>query len=70
MEIKTISYKRTHNLGNYNSENLEMVAVLNIDDNVDQCAADLKEQVEKSLGIVKPSPAPKPVTPNYDHKPF
>ena len=70
MEIKTITYKRVHNLGNYNTEHLEMFAELSVDDDVDQCAADLKNHVETALGL---KPEAKPVastTANYDKKPF
>ena len=72
MEIKTITYKRVHNLGNYNTEHLEMFAELTSDDDVDHCATRLKNHVETALGIVKPEPvpAPKPVSTNYDKDPF
>lgn len=69
MEIKTITYKRVHNLGNYNTEHLEMSAELSVDDDVDQCAADLKNYVETALGL-KPEPKPVAPTANYDNKPF
>ena len=72
MEIKTITYKRVHNLGNYNTEHLEMFVELTSDDDVDHCATGLKNHVETALGIVKPEPvpAPKPVSTNYDKNPF
>ncbi len=72
MEIKTITYKRVHNLGNYNTEHLEMFAELTPDDDVDHCSVRLKNHVETALGIVKPEPAsaPKPVSTNYDQEPF
>lgn len=68
MEIKIITYKRVHNLGNYNTEHLEMSAELGTDDNVDQCAVRLKNHVETALGLAKTEPAPKPA--NYDNNPF
>ena len=38
MEVKTITYKRINNLGNYSSEHMEMVAELSEDDDVKRCA--------------------------------
>ena len=76
MEIKTISYKRINNLGNYSSEHMEMFAELDSDDDVDQCAKELKTRVETALGLNQPepklelSPAPKSNTVDYDNKPF
>ena len=64
MEIKTITYKRVHNLGNYNTEHLEMFAELTPDDDVDHCAVRLKNHVETALGIVKPEPESAPVIHN------
>ena len=76
MEIKTISYKRVNNLGNYSSEHMEMFAELDSDDDVNQCAAQLKTRVETALGLNQPEPelepvaAPAPKTNNYDESPF
>ena len=53
MEIKTITYQRVKNLGNYESQRMEMTAELGADDNVDQCAAELRKHVEIALGIIK-----------------
>ena len=72
MEIKTINYKRVHNLGNYNSEHLEMFAELAPDDDVEQCTDALKTYVEIGLGIIGtelPS-EPKPAPANYDSELF
>lgn len=55
MEIKTITYKRTNNLGNYCSESLEMTAELEQGDSPLEAAADLQEKVLISLGLKKPS---------------
>ncbi len=72
LKVKTITYKRIHNLGNYNTEHLEMSAEIDIHDDELQCSQDLKEKVELALGLVKPEPKPAPVTApaNYDKKPF
>ena len=76
MEIKTFSYKRINNLGNYSSEHMEMFAELDSDDDVDQCAAQLKIRVETALGLNQPEPkpepvaAPKPKINNYEENPF
>ena len=75
MEVKTIAYKRVNNLGNYSSEHLEMVAELELYDDVDQCAKDLKNRVETALGLIKSEPlvateAPEPKQNNYDKKPW
>ncbi len=66
MEIKTITYKRINNLGNYNSEHLEMFAELGREFDVDQCFARLKNQVETALGLIETEPAPAPKPANYD----
>ena len=69
-EVKTIVYKRVHNLGNYNTEHMEMVAELTADDDADECAADLKARVERALGLSKvepkPQPKPQPASANND----
>lgn len=71
MEIKTIVYKRTKNLVNFNSESLEMGAEIGIDEDVDQCVADLRNRVETKLGLVKKAePKPAPAPENFDEKPF
>ena len=67
MEVKTISYKRVHNLGNYSSEHIELTAELTKDDNVQAAIKELKLEAETALGIVKPEP----ITPKkLDEKPW
>ena len=53
MEVKTITYKRINNLGNYNSEHLEMTAELDENDSVIDCGKRLKNKVETVLGLNK-----------------
>lgn len=53
MQYKTISYKRIKNLGNYQSETVEMSAELDDDDNVDFSFEKLKVTVSKALDIDK-----------------
>ena len=67
MQIKTISYKRTHNLGNYNNETLELFAELEEGDNAQEKIQELKLESEKGLGIVKQQPKKEE---NLDDKPF
>ena len=54
MEIKTINYKRTHNLGNYSNETLELFAELEEGDNPQEKIQELKLEAEKGLGIKQP----------------
>lgn len=51
MKFKTITYQRVKNLGNYESERLELSVELNEDDDVDDAIALLKCKVEQGLGI-------------------
>jgi len=51
MEIKTITYKRTNNLGNYNSEHLQMFAELDEHDNTQDATKQLIAEVETALGL-------------------
>lgn len=67
MQIKTISYKRTRNLGNYNNETLELFAELEEGDNTQEKIQELKLESEKGLGIVKQQPKKEE---NLDDKPF
>jgi hypothetical protein len=53
MDIKTISYQRVKNIGNYESERFEMTAELNNDENVESAIAILKSTVNKALNIVE-----------------
>lgn len=55
MEIKNIHYKRTKNLGNYESETFEAFAEVTEEDNIDAAIAELKQTVLNSLGI-EPEP--------------
>ena len=65
MEVKTITYQRVHNLGNYESERFEMTAELDEFESPTEAAENLKELVEDALGINPPKSAA-----NYDEKPF
>ena len=58
MKVRSISYRRTVNLGDYNSETLEMTA--DVDDNEYTMDAYklLKHHVHFNLGITKSEPAP------------
>ncbi|BAY89646.1 MULTISPECIES: hypothetical protein [unclassified Tolypothrix] len=49
MEIKTISYQRVLNLGNYESKRLEMFAELHPDDDIDSETSALMETVERKI---------------------
>jgi len=51
MNIKTISYQRVKNLGNYESERMEMTIELDNDENVEIAIAALKDTVKKALNI-------------------
>ncbi len=65
MQTKTITYQRVKNLGNYESERMELTAEVNEDDDVDDAIALLKQKVLDSLDL-----KPKPETANFDEKPF
>ncbi|ELS04826.1 hypothetical protein Xen7305DRAFT_00045620 [Xenococcus sp. PCC 7305] len=54
MEVKTITYKRVHNLGDYNTEHLEMMAELSPEDNPQESTKQLIAEVETALGLKKP----------------
>ncbi|NJL51183.1 MAG: hypothetical protein HC930_01310 [Hydrococcus sp. SU_1_0] len=54
MKFKTITYQRVKNLGNYESERLEISAELDDDDNVSKAIAILKSHVHEELDIQKP----------------
>ncbi|MBC1241861.1 hypothetical protein [Nostoc sp. 2RC] len=49
MEIKTISYQRVLNLGNYNTKRLEMTAQLNSDEDFDAATSALMQTVEVKI---------------------
>ena len=67
MQIKTISYKRTRDLGNYNNETLELFAEVEEGDNAQEKIQELKLESEKGLGIVK---KPEVKEKNLDESPF
>jgi hypothetical protein len=49
MKIKTVSYSRTKNLGNYESEKLEMSAEIEYDDDTEEVFYELKKWVTETL---------------------
>ena len=51
METKTIIYKRTNNLGDYNSETLTMTAELGENENIQDATKQLIAEVETALGL-------------------
>lgn len=51
MKVETISYKRTKNLGNYENEVLELTAQINETDDPDQVILELRDRVNRQLGI-------------------
>ena len=53
MIIKTISYGFTKNLGNYQSERLDVCIELAHDDDFDLCVQALKELVHRELGVIQ-----------------
>ena len=67
MKIKTITYKRIHNLGNYNTEHLEMMAELDDNEDIQEKTNELILTVNEALGINKP-PVEKPKV--YDNVPY
>lgn len=61
MIIKTISYGFTKNLGNYQSERLDITVELDHDDDFDESVEALKQLVHTELGILRaPFHNPKP----------
>ncbi len=56
MEITSISYARTVNLGDYNSEKLEMTAAVESYDDPNEAANRLKHVVHFALGLTKTKP--------------
>lgn len=55
MKYKTITYQRVKNLGNYESERLEMTVELGDEDNVSESAQQLRQLVNNLLETVKPT---------------
>ncbi|OYD93121.1 hypothetical protein CDG76_20730 [Nostoc sp. 'Peltigera membranacea cyanobiont' 210A] len=56
MKIETITYKRVKNLGNFQSETMEVTAVLDQYDEPDRVSEQLRELVKNQL--FPPTPAP------------
>lgn len=57
MKFKTIVYQRSKNLGNYESERIELTVELDENEDVDEAIALLKSKVEQGLGIEDNQPA-------------
>lgn len=57
MKFKTITYQRVKNLGNYESERLELSLELDEDDDVESAIARIKSKVEQALSIEDNQPA-------------
>lgn len=51
MKIQAISYRRTKNLDDYNSETLAVEAELDQDEDPDQAILELRDRVSQQLGI-------------------
>ncbi|MEH2210840.1 hypothetical protein [Nostoc sp.] len=58
MKIETITYKRVKNLGNFQSETMEVTAVLDQYDEPEEVSQRLRELVKNQL--FPPTPAPIP----------
>jgi len=58
MKIKQVRYLRRKNLGNYQHEEIELVAELDNDSNVEEAIAQLKKEAREALDI--PDPESKP----------
>ncbi|MEH1921786.1 hypothetical protein [Nostoc sp.] len=56
MKIETITYKRVKNLGNYQSETMEVTAVLDQYDEPDKVSQQLRELVKNQLFPPTPTP--------------
>ena len=57
MKYKEIRYQRVKNLGNYESERMELVAEVAEGDDIEGAIAEVKERVERSLEIKEPEVA-------------
>ena len=53
MEVKTITFKRIRNLGNFESEHLEISAEVDKDEDVNAAIESLKAKVYRGLGLDK-----------------
>jgi len=51
--LKTIAFKRIKNLGNFESENLELTAEVDKNEDIDRAIESLKAMVYKGLGLDK-----------------
>lgn len=51
MKVTTITYQRVKNLGNYESERMEMTIELDDDEDVDKAIAYIKQSVREALDI-------------------
>jgi hypothetical protein len=51
MQIKNVTYKRIKNLGNYESEAVEITAEIDDDEGAISSALKLKEYVHQALGL-------------------
>ena len=56
MKYKTITYQRVKNLGNYESERLELSVELDENDDEAVAIASIKSKVEQALGIESDQP--------------
>lgn len=53
MKVERITYKRVKNLGNYESETLELSAILDEDELIDDAIQKLKYTVLCNLNLIK-----------------
>lgn len=51
MEFRTVTYKRIRNLGNYESETLELSAEIELDDDLDVVTCMLMQNVNRLLRV-------------------
>ena len=51
MKITEIVYKRLHNLGNYENQQVELKAIINDDDIVQDVFKKLKKEADLALGL-------------------
>jgi hypothetical protein len=61
MKIKTVTYKRVKNLGNYQSETLEMVAEIDDGENPTRATESLRNQVNAILFPESSAPSDPPI---------
>jgi|GEM_PF-2085351 len=71
MKITTISYHRKKNLGNYETEDIELTALLEEFDDIASAIRQLKHEAREALDIQHPiSPSAKPEPENFDDQPW